>query len=255
MIAPATGIKKQFYDSFAQYLAENGYGVITYDNRGIGSSINGGNLNKGNASLISWGQLDMTAVLEELQINFPGSSYHLVGHSAGGQLVGLMDNASKLSSMLNIASSSGSLAYLEYPFKALAYFFLNIFIPFNTFLFGRANLQWVAMGEPLPKKVGLQWRKWCNKKGYAEADFGKEISIHQYDQLRLPSKWIYSADDAIANRRNVLDMIRIYSAMPHEITKLKPAELGFKEIGHMKFFKSTHKQLWHYATDWLEFHS
>ncbi len=31
LIAPATGIKKRFYNSFAIFLAEHGYGVISYD--------------------------------------------------------------------------------------------------------------------------------------------------------------------------------------------------------------------------------
>ena len=39
MIAPATGIKRQFYHSFATFLAEQGFGVITYDNEGIGQSL------------------------------------------------------------------------------------------------------------------------------------------------------------------------------------------------------------------------
>lgn len=41
MIAPATGIKRQFYASFAQHLSEQGYGVLTFDNRGIGQSVIG----------------------------------------------------------------------------------------------------------------------------------------------------------------------------------------------------------------------
>ena len=31
MIGPATGIKRRFYQSFATYLAENGFGVVTFD--------------------------------------------------------------------------------------------------------------------------------------------------------------------------------------------------------------------------------
>ena len=39
MIAPATGIKRQFYHNFATYLAEHGFGVLTFDNEGIGESL------------------------------------------------------------------------------------------------------------------------------------------------------------------------------------------------------------------------
>ncbi|MEM9053259.1 MAG: alpha/beta fold hydrolase, partial [Bacteroidota bacterium] len=92
MIAPATGIKRQFYAAFARHLGESGFAVLTFDNRGIGQSIDG-SLNKGNPSLTNWGKLDMPAVLEYLKIEVPNSDYHLIGHSAGGQLVGLMKNA------------------------------------------------------------------------------------------------------------------------------------------------------------------
>ncbi|MEO0405018.1 MAG: alpha/beta hydrolase, partial [Bacteroidota bacterium] len=38
LIGPATGIKKEFYTNFASYLCENGYAVLTFENRGIGES-------------------------------------------------------------------------------------------------------------------------------------------------------------------------------------------------------------------------
>ena len=50
MIAPATGIKKEFYSAFALYLAENGFTTLTFDNRGIGES-KGNSINSSNASL------------------------------------------------------------------------------------------------------------------------------------------------------------------------------------------------------------
>ena len=108
MIAPATGIKRQFYQNFAQYLMEHGYGVISYDNEDIGESMQG-DLKHSNASLISWGRYDMTTVLDRLIQEFPNTTYHLVGHSAGGQLFGLMPNHDKLTSVFNVACSSGQI--------------------------------------------------------------------------------------------------------------------------------------------------
>ena len=63
MIAPATGIKRIFYHSLATFLADNGYGIICFDNSGIGDSKKG-LINEVNASLVSWGTLDMPAVLD-----------------------------------------------------------------------------------------------------------------------------------------------------------------------------------------------
>lgn len=251
MIAPATGIKKSFYNSFATHLAENGYGVICFDNRGIGDSIHG-SLNAGNASLVTWGTLDMPAILEKLKSTFPNTSYHLIGHSAGGQLIGLMENYADIKSFCNIAASSGSIQNMRYPFKLKAYLLLNVFIPISNALFDHGKAQWFGMGQPLPKVVGSQWRKWCSGRGYAAMDFGQAIQKHWYDDIKAPSQWVYATDDDIANLDNVKEMIRIYSKSNAVIIKLDPKELDRKEIGHMKFFSSKNKDLWGRVLKFLE---
>jgi len=184
--------------------------------------------------------------------SFPNTTYHLVGHSAGGQLLGLMPNAARIKSMFNFASSSGNISNMPYPFKISAVFFLVFFIPFSNFLFGRANSQWVGMGEPLPKKLASQWKKWCQGSGYVATDFGDAIQDHLYDDLDLPSFWLHASDDGIANDANVRDMVRVYSKTKYEIKSLDPKELGLKQLGHMGFFSAKNKGLWKYALDWLE---
>nr|WP_281503846.1 alpha/beta fold hydrolase [Arenibacter sp. F26102] len=253
MIAPATGIKRRFYNSLASYLADNGYGVICFDNRGVGDSKKG-DINQINASLVNWGRLDMSAVLEKLKISFPNQSYYLIGHSAGGQLVGLMENAAEIKSMFNFAASSGSLKNMNYPYKLFASFYLNAFIPFSNFFFGVTNSQWVGMGEPLPKIVAQQWSRWCNGKGYSATDFGKEIKEHIYDELEFPSLWLYAKDDQIANYVNVRDMTLVYTKSRAEIILIDPKELSSKQLGHMGFFSSKNKELWTYTLDWLNKH-
>lgn len=254
MIAPATGIKKTFYHSFAGHLSANGYGVISFDNRGIGDSRSGP-VRESDASLVAWGQMDMTAVLETLKKTFPETTYHLIGHSAGGQLAGLMENAQDLTSMFNVSCSSGSLKNMDYPFKLQAEFFMNVFIPFSNLLFGHAKSQWVGMGEPLPRVVAAQWREWCNGSGYVQEALGKTIHRHHFDNLSIPSQWLYAADDDIANQKNVQEMVGVYKAIKAELITLHPEELGYKDIGHMKFFSSRRKELWKFALNWLGAHS
>lgn len=251
MIAPATGIRQKFYFPIATFLAENGYGVICFDNRGIGESLYG-SVNDSDASLVSWGRLDMTAALEELKKRFPNTSYHLLGHSAGGQLLGLMDNAAELSSIFNVACSSGSIRKMDIGFRIQAIIFMNLFIPASNFLFGHTKAQWFGMGDPLPRTVASQWNKWCSGEGYIKVDLDKTIHEHNFDTLSIPSLWLHATDDDIANLANVRDMIRVYPKLKAEIVTLKPKELGYNEIGHMKFFSSKKKELWTYVLDWLE---
>ncbi len=251
MIAPATGIKRRFYASFANYLADNGFGVITYDNQGIGDSLVG-RLKQSKITLQDWGEEDMPAVLTALQEYFPQVKYHLIGHSAGGQQVGLMHNWSELTSVFNVACSSGRIKNMKFPYLLKARFFMDVFIPLHNALFGYTKAQWLGMGEPLPRKVAAQWRTWCNGKGYVKTAFGKTIHMHWYDDVNLPSIWLNADDDDIAIDENVNDMIDVFTQIKVERLKLDPAEYGLKEIGHMKFFSRKNKVLWSLAIDWLK---
>ena len=250
MIGPATGIKQQFYFSFAKYLCENGYAVVTYNNRGIGAS-KGKSINDGNPSLTNWGKQDMTAVLDFLKTEFPTLDYHLVGHSAGGQLIGLMKNALDIKSVFNFASSSGSVQYAKYPFKLKSAFFLGPFIHACNLFFGHTKSQWVGMGEPLPKNVGKEWSRWCYGKGYVAVDLDTKIKEHYYNELSFDSLWVHATDDDIAIYENIKDMIRVFPNIDAEIVTLNPKEQGFHDIGHMKFFSSKRSKLWPLALDWL----
>lgn len=250
MVAPATGIKRSFYTPFAEYLAENGFGVITFDNRGIGDSLHGP-VKDCKASLQDWGQLDMPAVLETLKTRFPEAQYHLVGHSAGGQLFGLMPNASDLASVFNYAASSGRLANMKLPFRLQARFFMNVYIPLNNLVFGHTKSQWVGMGEPLPRQVAGQWRAWCNGGGYVRTAFGKSVKRHWYDTVDCPSVWVNAVDDPISINENVSDMLAVFNKLPAERLTLIPADYKLPAIGHMKFFSRKNKVLWQLVIDWL----
>lgn len=253
MIGPATGIKRQFYFNFARYLCEQGYGVITFDNRGIGESLQG-DIKSSSASLVLWGQQDMPSVLSALQQRFPSVPHFLIGHSAGGQLTGLMHNATDLSAMFNFGSSSGSLRNMALPYRIKAHFFMNVFIPVNNMLFGHTKSHLVGMGEPLPRSVARQWQRWCNGQGYVKTAFGKEVTQHWYEAIDFPSHWLLASDDDIACERNARDMISVYPNMPAELEVVKPEEANISDIGHMKFFSRQCQSLWPKATGFFEKH-
>lgn len=255
MISPATGIKKRFYRSFATHLAQQGYGVLTFENRGIGDSLHG-RLKDSKATLRDWGYLDMPAVLEALKAKFPGKRCHLVGHSAGGQLNGLMHNHADIASIFNFGCGSGKIRNMRFAYRCKARFFMNFFAPINNAMFGYTNSQWVDMGEPLPKAVAQEWCAWCNGAGYIETAFGKSVKEHWYDEINCPSLWVNATDDDIANNANVDDMTRVFTKMTQqgniERLTIEPKSYGYQDIGHMKFFSSKRSKLWTLATDWLD---
>ncbi|MCU7553306.1 alpha/beta fold hydrolase [Alteromonas sp. ASW11-19] len=253
MIAPATGIRRQFYTHFASYLCALGFTVMTFDNRGIGDSLNGP-VQHSKATLVQWGQLDMQAVLQTLQQAFPGLPHFLAGHSAGGQLAGLMPGACDLSAIFTFGSSSGRLANMRWHYRPKAHFFMNLFIPLTNRLFGHTKSHWVGMGEPLPAGVARQWQQWCNGKGYVETAFGQEVTRHHYYSITCPAFWVLAKDDPIACEKNARDMLRVYRNMPATLKIIDPQTHGVDQIGHMRFFSRQCKPLWSLAADFFEQH-
>ena len=254
LFAPATGMKRGFYNSLASHLTLRGYACLTFENRGIGDSLQN-SLKDCRASLVDWGALDLAGAFNELQTCFPNHKYHIIGHSAGGQLIGLIPNWKDISSVFNFACSSGQIDQITAPFRYLARFFMEIYIPISNKLFGYTKSELIGMGEPLPAQVAIDWRNWCNAQGYVETDFGKRIKEHWFYNIDCPGLWVNASDDAIANNDNVDDMTRVFKKMPIERIELNPLDEGPGKIGHMKFFSKKSKKLWPYLTNWLEKHS
>ena len=201
------------------------------------------------------GQLDKPAAISSLQQLFPNTSYHLVGHSAGGQLIGLAKKATKLSSIFNFASSSGQLRNMKLKDQFKSHFFMNMFIPFSNTMFGYTKSQRFGMGEPLPKQVAKQWQTWCNGSGYVKTAFNKTVFTHYYNELTMPALWVNAVDDFIATDENVRDMMSVSPNLAAKTLTLSPGDHNLKEIGHMAFFSRRANTLWPIALDWLNSHS
>jgi len=254
LIAPATGIRRQFYGHFAGFLASQGYGVLSFDFDGVGDSLQG-DINDNKASLQSWGEQDLPAALDKLMSQFPNCRYHLIGNSAGGQLIGLMPNAQQLTSVFNVGASSGQLRNFPTWFYLQAQVFMNLAIPLTNALFGHSKCHWFGMGQPLPKNVGAQWRQWCNGTGYVATAFGKTIHRHYYDELTLPMLWLHATDDDIAVEANVDDMISVFSKAQSIKLKVAPQDYELAHVGHTSFFRRQSQVMWPLATDWLQQHA
>lgn len=254
LIGPATGVKKEFYTNFAQHFAEHHFAVLIFDNEGIGKSLTQP-IQHVKASLESWGRSDLKVMVDYLDQRFPTQKMHIVGHSAGGQLFGLMDNYDRITSVFNFACSSGSIKNMKQPFKRKANFFLSYFIPFSNLVFGYTKSPIFAMGENLPKHVAKEWGIWCNGSGYVKTAFGKTIHQHHYHDLTIPIFWVNSSDDDIANTKNVKEMAEVFTNCKHQFLTLNPAEQNTNEIGHMKFFSRKNQHLWAIALDWIHQHN
>ncbi len=250
LIGSATGIKQGFYQAFAKWLTEQGYDVMTFDFRGIGDSLYEP-VSKSKAFIHQWGNLDLVSAIDFLTDKTNSAQIHLIGHSAGGQLLGLAPNHAKVKNVVAIAGSSGSLKGLNGKSKYLAPIMLKVVFTVSTLFKGYASAKAVGMGENLPKGVGQEWCEYCSKGGYAINAIGKTVFDDFHSAIKIPITAVHATDDEIATLHNVKDLLKTYPNSTTKIVTLAPKAYGLRSIGHMEMFKPSHQQLWTVIADQL----
>jgi len=243
LVCPATGITQGFYHHFIEWLAQQGSDVLVFDFRGIGESLHGP-LRQSNASIQDWGQLDIPAAIETLLNKTGKQQVILLGHSAGGQLLGIVSNYKKVAQVIAISGSTGHVKGLKGRTKRMAPVMFKMIFPVSSLIKGYGATKFLGMGENLPKNVAKQWAEFCSKPGYVMNAVGKTIFEDYHNEIQCPITVYWSSDDEIATEANVKDLLRLYPKASTEMIELKPKDTGHKAIGHMLMFKKSHQNLW-----------
>lgn len=243
LMAGATGIRQQFYRSFAAWLAAQGHDVLTFDYRGIGQSLQGP-LKHSPARLLDWGGLDIPAALEALLSHTGAAQAVLVGHSAGAQMLGVMPNHHKVARLIGVAASTGWFRTMRPGFRAKAVLGLRVIVPLAARLTGYAPTAALGLGENLPAQVGVDWGRWCAAGGYARHGVRGLPHWDLHAEVRTPVTVFHASDDDIANPGSVADLVAGWPNAPVSVHELQPRQHGLARIGHMDWFRRSHAGLW-----------
>lgn len=243
LICPATGISKNFYHHFAVWLSDQGFDVMSFDFRGIAESLHG-ELKDCDASIQDWGQLDIPAAIDSLLAKTQQQKITLLGHSAGGQLLGIVPNFNKVQRLIAVSGSTGHTGGLKGRTKLLAPLMFKLIFPISSRIKGYGATKFIGMGENLPKNVAKQWAEFCSRPGYVSNAIGKSIFEDYHQQIQCPITVYWSSDDEIATQANVQQLLSLYPHAETQMHELVPQQHGFKSIGHMAMFKRSHQVLW-----------
>lgn len=243
LLSPATGVRQHFYLRFATWLAAQGHDVLVFDYRGVGLSLHG-RLQDCQATLAEWGQQDQVAALDWLVQRTGSEQALLLGHSAGGQMIGLLPNHRRVARVVGVSASTGWFRGMRLGFRLKARLGLRCLVPLGAWVKGYAPTSAVGLGENLPAGVARQWGQWCAAGGYAtnatrhqpERDFHADVST--------PITVLHAADDDIATPATVADLLRTFPAAPRQAVRIKPADHGLQQIGHIDWFRASHRALW-----------
>lgn len=231
-----TVIKKEFYLKFANYLANQGYIVLLFDYRGVGASRSK-SLKTSSASISSWGIEDAPAVTDWIRNKYPTNKIHLVAHSMGGQILGLMDNWSVFDKIILLASSSGNWNNFKTSLRRKVSLSTNLFFPICLYSFGFVPGRF-GLGQDWPKGVANEW--WDNSKNNRTMAESMKLTqkTTEYDNIDRTIHAIFFEDDPMATLRTIPNIARSYPSAKIITTLIRPKEYGLKEIGHFGIFKS-----------------
>jgi len=250
LINSATGVKQQIYFSFSNYMAENGFTVITYDYRGIGES-KPEKMSGFKASMRIWGTHDFKAVTDFIKEHYPDAHKFVLGHSVGALILGMNEDSKVFEKFIFIATQKAYVGNLDYKTKIAAYLGFGIAQPILTNIFGYFPAHRFGLGESLPKGSAYDWRtlilnkKSTNKLLEKVHDFSKEL--HQQTFV------IQIEDDHWVTSKGVSSLLKeTYPNLKPRIRNVKVSESESGKIGHINYFRSYNKKLWKIILDELQ---
>lgn len=252
LINSATAVPRKVYRGFAGYLARRGAAVLTYDYRGTGDSRPKAKSLAGfKADMADWAALDVTATVRWMRERYRDLPFAYVGHSFGGQALGLIGNNAEISHALLIASQAAAWKLMASPERYRVVAFMNgIGLPLTRLLGYTPG--WAGLGMDLPKGVFEQWTGWVRRERYLlddEALAARENFPNFKGKLRA----LVMTDDTWATRPAVELLCSAFTSTTPEIISINPADAGAKAIGHLGFFRSEHRDtLWRGAAEWIE---
>lgn len=251
IIGSALGVSHNFYRRFSEYLCEQGYECLSFDYRGTGEQSESPSAS---VSTEHWGILDIEAVIQEALTH--GRPVHFIGHSIGGQLLGLAPSARKLSSITLVAASApywkrwkGTgrfklwlLSFVLIPVLA------RIKEPFPIAALGLGNIR-------IPSRFIARWAQWMRGEDYLlSADYGLDRS--GYEAIECPLWSLGFGDDELAPENNIRYLADFFCNSQSTVDMLEPETLGLKKLGHNGLFqKHSREALWPKISNWLDANS
>jgi predicted alpha/beta hydrolase len=248
IIHGATATPARFYAPFASFLATSGVRVVRYDYRGVGLS-RPETLRGFGATMTDWAR-DAVAVHRFVAARYPDDPVAVVGHSFGGQLIGLVDALRATTGAVTVGAQFGYYGHWPIFSRAKLALTWGAVIPALTTAFGYLPGR-VGLGEDLPKGVAAQWARWCQSPDYFIVDHPDAAErLARFDR---PLRAYTFTDDDYAPEGAVENLLRRLESAPLDRRHIRPSEVGKAAIGHFGFFRRGFRDtLWTEAKGFLD---
>ncbi|BFM14043.1 alpha/beta fold hydrolase [Maricurvus nonylphenolicus] len=249
VIGSALGVSQHYYKRFAHYLVDQGFHALTFDYRFTGDSEAKGLANS--ISMLDWGRQDIEAAIAFAESK--GLPVYFVGHSIGGQLLGMAPSATKLSKIVLVASSAPYWRRWSFPGNLKIAFTAKVLFPLVTAFNKQFPCKTFGLGNiDIPSPFIRQWASWMLKRDYL-FDAGLGVATENYANLKQDVLSLGFSDDDLAPEVNVSHLLTFFPNTNSELKMLSPHEGGMKALGHTGYFREDAKAtFWTQLVNWLE---
>ncbi|WP_151704280.1 alpha/beta fold hydrolase [Nitrincola alkalilacustris] len=253
LIGSATAAPQTYYDHFASFLARQGIRVVTFDYRTIAAS-NHADWTGSDPTMLDWGRQDLSSLIDWVSGEWPLESILYLGHSIGGQLLGLTDNHHKVSAALMVASQNGYWKNWPRINRWRRWLDWHLLVPLTLRIYGRLP-SFLIGGDGLPGSVAKEWSRWCRHPQFIHDQDGN-FYHDRFAEVQTPMElWAFSDDLRFAPEPAVQALARYYANAPTQVRLMTPEEFEMSAIGHFGFFRrSVARPLWDQVVEWLEPH-
>ena len=246
IVAGEIGASQSTYHKFASYASTKGFKVLTYDYRGINKSKQGA-LKGSKITIMDWAKLDTAGAIDWLyDSKLP---LYFVGHSFGGQSLGVIPNHSLIRAAYSLGTGAGWAGYLNKKESRKLRLFSSLIFPLLVVFKGYLPWSKYKVGEDLPPKVFKDLRKWCGYRRYFFDDRKLPFIEDQFKKVKLPYVAATSEDDEWSPplSRDVFNSH--YRNCRVRMINIKP-KIG-SPIGHMGYFKEGNIHIWNGILKWF----
>lgn len=239
IINAATGVLARYYHRYARFLAQHGFNVLTYDYRGIGAS-RPDNLRGCRARWRDWGEIDFDAALSFMHAHREAGPLIVVGHSIGGFVPGLAQNAPLIDRMLTVGAQYawwGDYAPRQRLGLLLKW---HVAMPVATALYGYFPGRKLGWLEDLPARVANEWSFRGPKFERSHPRDERSKVLARMSAVTAPILAISLSDDEFGTVPAIRRTLRYYTQAPRTAVALRPADYDLDRIGHFDLFHDRH---------------
>lgn len=236
----AIGISQKYYHALAQYLCAEGFDCICFDYRGTGEQDAALPKQTGPEQ---WGVLDIEAVLQKaLSFDVP---VHVIGHSVGGQVLGLAPSARRLSSVVLVASSAPYWRRMQGLNRWKILLMGHVLVPILARCKTLFPIAAIGLGNiKMPSVFMARWAAWMRQPDYLLAP-KFQLDREAYSKIECPILSLGFTDDELAPQQNIQHLADFFSSAKVDVEMISPQSVDLSLIGHNGLFKKrSEKTLW-----------